>query len=95
MRVSMGDPPLPIDDIKKNLKQPQLQLKYGLLDLYLSSRDTISLADFESSVRKYFLFQNFMITFQMSRENISKLFISKAAASVGSQSEKYPGSTRS
>jgi len=73
VRVARGDPPLPLDDIKKMLKQPQLQTKCGVLDLFLSALDTAAFIDYQTTV---------------TGENLAKLFLSQAASSVGGSSEK-------
>jgi len=62
-----GDPPLPFDDIKKLLKQPQLQSKNGMIDLFLNALEAGTLVNYQSSV---------------SGENIAKLFTSQAASSI-------------
>jgi len=69
-RAAKGEPPLPLDDIRKILKQPQLQLKNGLLDLQLNALDINALTDYQSSI---------------AAENIAKLFISKAVSEVSSE----------
>lgn len=63
-RQARGDPPLPLDDIKR-IKAPQLQTRNGLLDELLASFDTNALADFSKTV---------------TSENITKLFIAEAVA---------------
>jgi translation initiation factor 3 subunit H len=73
VRAARGEPPLPIDDIKKALKQPQLQAKSGVLDLFLSALDTAAFIDYQTTV---------------TGENLSKLFISQAASNVGNTTNR-------
>jgi translation initiation factor 3 subunit H len=50
-RAARGEPRLPLDELKRQHKQPQLQSKNGMLDLFLSSADTNAYANFTAQVR--------------------------------------------
>jgi len=49
-RLARGEPAISLDEIKKQLKQPQMQSKNGMLDLFLSALDTDAFAEFQISV---------------------------------------------
>ncbi|KIH64649.1 Mov34/MPN/PAD-1 family protein [Ancylostoma duodenale] len=63
-RIARGEPPLSMDDIRKQ-KEPQLQTRNGMLDAMLSSCETQALADF---------------CVKVTGENIAKLFLAEALA---------------
>ncbi|KAK6727425.1 hypothetical protein RB195_005240 [Necator americanus] len=63
-RIARGEPPLSMDDIRKQ-KEPQLQTRNGMLDAMLSSCETQALADF---------------CVKVTGENIAKLFLAEAIA---------------
>jgi len=67
-RLARGEPPLPLDDIKKQFKQPQLQCRNGMLDLVLASRNIGSLA-------------NYLL--DSAGDNVTKLFLSEEIAGIG------------
>ncbi|KAI6181588.1 Eukaryotic translation initiation factor 3 subunit H [Aphelenchoides besseyi] len=67
-RQVRGEPKLSIDELKRQHKQPQLQTKSGMLELFLNCGDTEKYADYAA---------------HMTAENISKLFISEAAGQSG------------
>ncbi|KAI6232593.1 Eukaryotic translation initiation factor 3 subunit H [Aphelenchoides fujianensis] len=70
-RVARGEPKLSLDDIKRQHKQPQLQTKMGMLELFLNCADTHAFADYAGHV---------------TAENIAKLFMSEAAGQSGGSS---------
>lgn len=72
-RKARGESPLPLDEIRKLLKQPQLQLKNGSLDLFLSSSDTNALADYSTTV---------------TGECVAKLFLSEAVSGACADKER-------
>lgn len=76
-RQARGDPPLPLEDIKR-IKAPQLQTRNGLLDELLASFDTNALADFSKTV---------------TGENITKLFMAEAVAEEKVMSARERGGT--
>ena len=49
-RVARGEPKLSIDELKRAHKQPILQTKSGMLDLFLNSADIGSYSDFTAHV---------------------------------------------
>lgn len=51
-RLARGESAYSLDEIKKQLKQPQMQSKNGMLDLFLSALDTDAFAEFQISVQK-------------------------------------------
>jgi len=63
-RAARGEPRLSIEELKRQQKQPMLQTKNGMLELFLNCADTESYADYTASV---------------TSENIAKLFFSEAA----------------
>lgn len=52
MRIKNGEPPLPLDDLKKIYKYPQLQTKTGMLEIFLNARSTEAYADYATQVNK-------------------------------------------
>ncbi|KAI6183265.1 Eukaryotic translation initiation factor 3 subunit H [Aphelenchoides bicaudatus] len=63
-RAARGEPAQSIEELKRLHKPPQMQSKNGMLDLFLSSADTNSYAEYASKV---------------TAGNIAKLFLSEAA----------------
>ena len=76
--MARGEPALPLDDIKKQFKQPQLQCKNGVLDLVLSSRNAEALA-------------NYLL--DATGDNVTKLFVSEEAARTGDKTKERAAST--
>ncbi|KAL3114584.1 hypothetical protein niasHT_014391 [Heterodera trifolii] len=64
-RVTRGEPPLTMEDIKRQLKQPQMQTKYGMLDLLLNALDTDAFTTYQ---------------IQTTNENVAKLHLSQAVS---------------
>jgi hypothetical protein len=52
-RQTRGEPPLSLDEIRKQLKQPQMLAKNGMLDLFLSALDTNAYSKFQIEVQYY------------------------------------------
>uniref|UniRef100_A0A7E4ZZW6 Eukaryotic translation initiation factor 3 subunit H n=1 Tax=Panagrellus redivivus TaxID=6233 RepID=A0A7E4ZZW6_PANRE len=68
-RIARGEPPLSVDEIKRNMKTPQLMTRGGMLDIFLNASNANAFADYATEITK---------------ENLAKLFISEAVAdSVG------------
>ncbi|KAL7072169.1 hypothetical protein ACQ4LE_008899 [Meloidogyne hapla] len=65
-RLARGEPPLSMDEIKKQLKQPQMQTKNGMLDLFLGALDANAYASFQIAA---------------ANENMTKLHLSQALCS--------------
>ncbi|CAD5207071.1 unnamed protein product [Bursaphelenchus okinawaensis] len=63
-RAARGEPRLSVEDLKRQQKQPQLQTKNGMLELFLNAADTDAYANY---------------TAKTTAETISKLFISESA----------------
>lgn len=49
-RLARGEPPISIEEIKKQIKQPQMQTKNGMLDLFLGALDANAYASFQIAV---------------------------------------------
>ncbi|KAL3106824.1 hypothetical protein niasHT_016179 [Heterodera trifolii] len=65
-RVTRGEPPLTMEDIKRQLKQPQMQTKYGMLDLLLNALDTDAFTTYQIQMT--------------TNENVAKLHLSQAVS---------------
>uniref|UniRef100_A0A915DKZ9 EIF3h C-terminal domain-containing protein n=1 Tax=Ditylenchus dipsaci TaxID=166011 RepID=A0A915DKZ9_9BILA len=78
-RAARGEPLLSLDDIKKQLKYPQLQAKNGMLELFLNARDTDAYAEYASTV---------------TGQNIAKLFLSEAISSGSADKERGNSTSR-
>lgn len=66
-RHARGEPLLSIEEIKKQLKCPQLQMKNGMLELFLNCRDIKAFVDYATTV---------------TGDNIAKLFISETVSNA-------------
>ncbi|KAE9553356.1 hypothetical protein FO519_003419 [Halicephalobus sp. NKZ332] len=64
-RAKNGEPLLPVDDFKKQLKVPQLLARGGMMDIFLNASNASAYASYASD---------------LTNENIAKLFISEAVA---------------
>ncbi|KAI1715937.1 JAB1/Mov34/MPN/PAD-1 ubiquitin protease domain-containing protein [Ditylenchus destructor] len=73
VRIKNGEPPLPLDDLKKIYKYPQLQTKTGMLEIFLNARSTEAYADYAT---------------QITGQNIAKLFVSETISGVGDSTDK-------
>nr|CAD2192722.1 unnamed protein product [Meloidogyne enterolobii]CAD2203635.1 unnamed protein product [Meloidogyne enterolobii] len=62
-RLARGEPPISIEEIKKQIKQPQMQTKNGMLDLFLGALDANAYASFQIAA---------------ANENMTKLHLSQA-----------------
>uniref|UniRef100_A0A914BW20 Eukaryotic translation initiation factor 3 subunit H n=2 Tax=Acrobeloides nanus TaxID=290746 RepID=A0A914BW20_9BILA len=69
-RVARGEAPIPLEDIKKSVKAPQLQTKNGMMEIFLDCCDTSAYADYAAEV---------------TGENVAKLFLSEAFADNSSK----------
>lgn len=65
IRQKSGEPLLPEDDFKKQLKPPQLMTRGGMLDVFLSASNASAYANYAT---------------EATNENIAKLFVSETAA---------------
>ncbi|KAI1698851.1 eukaryotic translation initiation factor 3 subunit H [Ditylenchus destructor] len=73
VRIKNGESPLPLDDLKKIYKYPQLQTKTGMLEIFLNARSTEAYADYAT---------------QITGQNIAKLFVSETISGVGDSTDK-------
>uniref|UniRef100_A0A183BJ69 JAB_MPN domain-containing protein n=1 Tax=Globodera pallida TaxID=36090 RepID=A0A183BJ69_GLOPA len=65
-RQARGEQPLTLDDIKRQLKQPQMQTKNGMLDLFLNALDTDAFSTYQ---------------IETTNESVAKLHLSQAVSS--------------
>lgn len=70
-RAARGEPRLSVEELKRQQKQPQLQTKNGMLELFVNAADTDAYANY---------------TAKISADNITKLFMSEAAGQSASAS---------
>jgi translation initiation factor 3 subunit H len=70
-RAQRNEPPLSLDEIKRQLKVPQLLTRGGMMDIFLNASNAGAFANYASEV---------------TNENIAKLFISESVANAVEES---------